>query len=68
MMRLFPPAHDGPRYEIQSIGRELDDLSPAEKVAPRPGGVARPLAYVALALLALVAFFTAMLLTPPLGH
>jgi len=67
-MELFPPAEDGPRFEIQSVGRELDDLSPEEKAAPRPGGVVRPLIWVGLTLAALVAFIGWCLVGPPLPH
>jgi hypothetical protein len=67
-MDRFPPAEDGPRYEIQSVGRTLDDLEPSEEIAPRPGGVMRPLVWVALVLLALMAFVGWLLVGPPLPH
>jgi hypothetical protein len=50
----FPAAHDGPLFELEAIGRTLDDLSPR---ASRPRrGVGAKLAWAAGALLALVAF------------
>ncbi|MFI4933561.1 MAG: hypothetical protein ACHP7N_03000 [Caulobacterales bacterium] len=52
----FPPAEDGPEYELQSIRRSLDDLTPAEKVAPRPGGIVRPIVWALVGLVALMAF------------
>jgi hypothetical protein len=64
-MDRFPPAEDGPRYEMQSIGRTLDDLEPAEEVEARAGGVGRPLAWVALAVFALIAFVCWLLVGPP---
>jgi len=67
-MDRFPPAEDGPRYELQSVGRTLDDLEPSEEIAPRPGGVAKPLAWVALTLLALLAFVGWLLVGPPLSY
>jgi hypothetical protein len=67
-MEIFPPAEDGPRFEIQTIGRELDDLAPEEKVAPRPGGLARPLFWVGAVLVALIAFIGWLLVGPPLPH
>jgi hypothetical protein len=67
-MDRFPPAEDGPRYEIQSVGRTLDDLEPSEEIAPRPGGFLRPLVWVGLALMALMAFVGWLLVGPPLPH
>ncbi|HTX49169.1 MAG TPA: hypothetical protein VME40_07245 [Caulobacteraceae bacterium] len=67
-MDRFPPAEDGPRYEIQSVGRTLDDMEPNDEIVPRPGGVLKPLAWVALALLALMAFVGWLLIGPPLPH
>jgi hypothetical protein len=67
-MDRFPPAEDGPRYEIHSVGRTLDDLEPSDEIAPRPGGVYKPLVWVALGLLALMAFVGWLLVGPPLPH
>ena len=51
----FPAAQDGPLFELEAIGRTLNDLSPAERRRP-PRGVRAKVAYVAGALLVLVAF------------
>jgi len=53
-MDAFPPARDGPRFEIQAIGRSLEDLTPAEVAVPRD--VVVPMLFTALALIALMAF------------
>jgi hypothetical protein len=60
-MDKFPPAEDGPQYELASIGRTMEDLSPDEHVAPRPGGILVPLLWTALALIALMAFIGVLL-------
>jgi hypothetical protein len=64
-MDTLPTAEDRSRYELQSIGRSLDDLEPADEIVPRPGGVIAPLAWVASALLALMAFVGWLLLSAP---
>jgi hypothetical protein len=51
----IPAAHDGPLFELDTIGRTLDDLSPAEQRRP-PRGVRFKLEWTAAALVALVAF------------
>jgi hypothetical protein len=61
-----PAAADGPEYELQAIGRALDDLRPRGGVAPRTGGIARPLAGVALVVIALLAFVGWLLVGPSL--
>lgn len=48
-------AHGGPRFELEGIGRTLDDLGPAERLAPRRN-VRAKLMWVAAALVALAAF------------
>jgi hypothetical protein len=55
-MQRFPPAEDGPRFELLSLGQTLGDLDPADQVAPRPGNAILPLLWSATALLALIAF------------
>jgi hypothetical protein len=60
-------AEDGPRFEIQAIGRTLGDLSPDEKIVPAPRGRGWALASAGLALVALIAFVGWMLLSPPLA-
>jgi hypothetical protein len=55
-MQRFPPAEDGPRFELLSVGHTLDDLDPADEVAPRPGNAILPLVWSPAALLALIAF------------
>ncbi len=64
----FPPAEDGPRYELLTIGRTLDDLTPQEETAPRPGGVRAPLAWVALGLAALMGLVGWLLVGAALVH
>ena len=67
-MKSFRPAQSGARYEIQSIGRDLDDLGPAQKVTARPGGLIRPLIWVGVTLIALITFIGWLLVGPPLPH
>jgi len=55
-MQRFPPAEDGPLYELESVGRTLGDLGPGEMLAPRPGGVIAPVVWSTIATLALIAF------------
>jgi hypothetical protein len=61
------PAASSPEYELHAIELSLDDLAPEEKAAPRPGGVWRPLFWVALALAASLALVGWLLVGPPLG-
>jgi len=53
-MDRFPPAEDGPRFELLSVGRTLDDLDPGDQIGPGPGIL--PLLWSVTALLALIAF------------
>jgi hypothetical protein len=62
-MDAFPASFDGPEYELQSIARSLEDLTPAETAAPRPDGVMRPLFWTAAALVALMTFVGWLLLS-----
>jgi hypothetical protein len=55
-MQRFPPAEDGPRFELLSVGHTLDDLDPGDEIAPRPGNAILPLVWSAAVLLALIAF------------
>ena len=55
-MDRFPPAKDGPHYELITLARTMDDLTFAEQTAPRPGGIVEPLICVAVFLVALLAF------------
>jgi hypothetical protein len=50
-----PAAQDGPLFELEAVGRALDDLSPAQKRRP-PQGVRFRLEWSAAALIALIAF------------
>ena len=50
-----PAAQDGPLFELEAIGRTLDDLSPAQKRRP-PVGVRFRLEWSAAAVVALVVF------------
>ncbi|MBV9996579.1 MAG: hypothetical protein JO127_15345 [Caulobacteraceae bacterium] len=51
-----PPGHDGPRFEIKSIGRSLCDLAPGEDAVDRRGAKVALVSTAAavVALLALV--------------
>ena len=60
-MQRFPPAEDGPQFELASIGRTLDDLEPEEKTGPSRGLF--PLLWSAAALLALIVFLAWLLLS-----
>jgi len=53
------------RYDLECIHRSLEDLTPGEDSA-RSGGVFAPLAWVALALVALATFVGWLLVGPPL--
>ena len=64
-MDRFPAAEDGPAYELQSVGRTLDDLTPQEETAPRKGGVTGPLLWSVVGLVALLAFVGWLLVGPP---
>jgi len=66
-MDRFPPSCDAPEHQLHSIRRSLEDLAPPEMVAPRPGGLARPLAFAALTLAALMAFVGWLLVSAPAG-
>jgi hypothetical protein len=61
-----PAAADGPEYELHAIGRTLEDLSPADRASPRPGGITRPLMGVVLVVIALLAFVGWLLVGPSL--
>jgi hypothetical protein len=50
-----------PRFEMAQIGRTLDDLTPGEQLAPRPGGDIAPVIWTAVGAFALVAFLGALL-------
>jgi len=55
-MNRFPPAENGPQYELSALVRTMDDLTPEEEWAPRAGGVTAPLVYVGIATVTLLAF------------
>jgi hypothetical protein len=63
VMQRFPPAQNGPHYELTSLARTIDDLSLGETEAPRPGGAISPLVCTALATLTLIAFMIWLLLS-----
>ena len=54
-MDRFPPAKAGPRYEMQAVGRALDDLGPREHDY-EAGEVWGPLFWTFSGLLLLMAF------------
>ena len=54
-MDRFPPAKDGPQFELSSIGRALADMTAEERTAPSGDGV-RVLIFTGLALLVLLLF------------
>jgi hypothetical protein len=64
-MDKFPPAEDGPHFELQSIGRTLSDLPPSSP--PRRGGAGLRLVPVAVAVLALLVFVGWLLVGIPLA-
>jgi hypothetical protein len=55
-MDRFPPAEDGPRYELATIARSLDDLAPEEPPPRYPELISRPLLWTFAAVFVLVAF------------
>ena len=62
----FTPGHDGPRFEIQSIGRSLADLPQDETDMEKPRGPVTPaLVGSALALVAMLAFIGWLLVGLP---
>ncbi|HWF77639.1 MAG TPA: hypothetical protein VN694_10740 [Caulobacteraceae bacterium] len=50
-----PAAQDGARFELEAIGRALDDLSPAQQRRP-PASVRARLEWSAAAIIALIVF------------
>jgi hypothetical protein len=58
----FPAARDGPQFELEAIGRTLDDLSPAEQRKP-PQAVRSRLMWAGAALVALMAFMRWLLVS-----
>lgn len=60
-MQRFPPAEDGPRFELLSVGQTLDDLDPGDHAAPLAGVF--PLLWSVAALLALIAFMGWLLIS-----
>jgi len=65
-MHRFPPAKDGPRYEMQAIGRTLDDLDRRED-AYADGDVWAPLFWSFAGLLVLMAFVGWLLVGQPIN-
>ena len=55
-MNRFPPAENGPQYELVALARAMDDLAPGEEAAPR-ADVFTPLIFAGCGLLALIMFF-----------
>jgi len=60
-MQRFPPAEDGPRFELLSVGQTLDDLDPDDETMPSPGIL--PLLWSGAALLALITFMGWLLIS-----
>jgi hypothetical protein len=56
-------AHDARRYGMATVIRSLGDLSPGQAVAPRPGGVLLPVAWMAVTTLSLAAFMVWLLIS-----
>jgi hypothetical protein len=54
-MDRFPPAEDGPRFEMASIGRSLSDLTPDDGEVPEVGRT-EALVWTGIALFSLIAF------------
>jgi hypothetical protein len=55
-MERFPRAVGGPQYEMIRLARTMDDLASAKPTVPRPGDIVGPLAFVTVAVIALLAF------------
>jgi len=55
-MDRFPPAKTTPQSEMQSVGRTMEDLAAAQKASSRPGGILKPLLFVAATIVVLLAF------------
>lgn len=60
-MQRFPPAEDGPRFELLSVGQTLHDLDPGDEIMPSPGIL--PLLWSGAALLALIIFMGWLLIS-----
>jgi hypothetical protein len=54
-MNALDPSKHGPRFEMASVGRYLEDLTPAEAEVPRVGRT-EALIWSACVLIALIAF------------
>ena len=65
-MDRFPPAEDGPRYEMQAIGRALEDLAPRDR-ASEAGDPWAPLFWSLAGLLLLMAFVGWLLVGQPVN-
>jgi len=65
-MDRFPPAKAGPRYEMQAVGRALDDLGPREHDY-EAGEVWGPLFWTFSGLLLLMAFVGWLLVSQPIN-
>jgi hypothetical protein len=65
-MDRFPPAKDGPRYQMLAIGRTLDDLDPREHTNDA-GDVWGPLFWTFSGLVLLMAFVGWLLVGQPIN-
>ena len=64
-MDRFPPARDGPRYELQAIQRSLDDLEPLSWPRLGPEDIWKALFVAAAGVLTIVAFVAWLFATSP---
>ena len=65
-MDRFPPAEDGPRYEMLAIARALDDIAPRDR-AYEAGDLWGPLLWSLTGLLLLMAFVGWLLVGQPVN-
>lgn len=64
-MDRFPPAQDGPRYEMQAIQRSLNDLARPRGALPASRDIWNAIVLAAAGLLLVVAFVAWLFATSP---
>jgi hypothetical protein len=67
-MNRFPPAENGPRRELQSIGRTLDDLGAASEAPLLVRDLWTPLLWSSAGLLTILAFVVWLIIGQPVSR
>jgi len=63
-----PGEDPAPRYELQTVGRSLDDSYPLDRSPTQRGGVRHPVLWMAILLVVLLAFVGWLLVGPPFNR